>query len=926
MLNCSGSISRKEDRAMQSKWWALVLSAGMFGTALAQTPTVAACEAEHSTVLQAAAPLPKEFLSARAAWLDERHLRWAGVPQDGRYWLLHAPSPTITLAAGAPARGAQNAVRLEPTQPLPPSPALQRFSHISAGATLRVPADVVSDLRAWHRGQLMLVRTDAQDRVLQATRVQAAGALDALYASAERTTDLGVTVSARRTAFALWAPTAQRVWLCLYPDARTKAQQVLALRADASGVWRGALPGDRSGRYYRYVVDVQVPSTGRVRNWVTDPYSVSLSADSQRSYIADLNSATLKPAGWDAQPLPTRVAHATDMVIYELHVRDFSAQDSSVREAWRGKYLAFTEPQSRGVQHLRALSEAGLTDVHLLPVFDLATVPERGCATPKVPQGAPDSDVQQTTVMAAARGDCYNWGYDPWHFNAPEGSFATEADDGAVRIRELRSMILALHRMNLRVGMDVVYNHTTASGQNAKSVLDRIVPGYYQRLNGEGQVEMSTCCDNTATEHRMMAKLMIDSAVLWARHHKIDSFRFDLMGHQPREAMERLQRAVNQVTGRRIDLIGEGWNFGEVADGKRFVQASQKSLNGSGIGTFSDRGRDAARGGGQFGSPDDYVREQGWLNGLHFDPNELGGAATKQQLMHAADVLRAGLAGTQQNYELHTSRGEKLPLSQLDYNGQGAGYASQPSEVVNYVENHDNQTLFDANVQKLPKGTSREDRARVQTLGAALVAFSQGVAYFHAGQEVLRSKNLDRNSYDSGDWFNRLDLSYQSNFFGTGLPPAQDNRAHWPLMQPLLAQAQAIAPTPAEIRFTRDAFLDLLRIRASSSLFRLRSAEDVQKRLRFHNTGPSQEPTLIVGELDGQGLVGANFRRIVYLLNADKKVRSASVPALAGQSLDLHPVHQASTAADHVAAQATFSSAQGQFTVPARTAVVFVQR
>src|SRR5690606_2636963 len=154
---------------------------------------------------------------------------------------------------------------------------------------------------------------------------------------------------------------------------------------------------------------------------------------------------------------------------------------------------------------------------------------------------------------------------------------------------------------------------TSASGQDGKSVLDRIVPGYYHRLDGAGDVTRSTCCENTATEHAMMARLMIDSAVLWVKHYGIDSFRFDLVGHQPPEAMERLQDAVDATAGRRIQLIGEGWNFGEVADGARFVQASQDSLAGSGIGTFSDRARDALRGGGPTDSGLALLREQGWL-------------------------------------------------------------------------------------------------------------------------------------------------------------------------------------------------------------------------------------------------------------------------------------------------------------------------
>ena len=208
-------------------------------------------------------------------------------------------------------------------------------------------------------------------------------------------------------------------------------------------------------------------------------------------------------------------------------------------------------------------------------------------------------------------------------------------------------------------------------------------------------------------------------------------------------------------------------------------------------------------------------------------------------------------------------------------------------------------------------------------LGNAIVAFSQGIAYFHAGQEILRSKSLDRNSYDSGDWFNRIDWSLQDNFFGSGLPPANDNREHWPLMQPLLADA-SIKPTAADIRFARDAFLDLLRIRASSSLFRLRTADEVARRLKFPNTGPAQVPTVVAGHLDGSGLAGAGFKELLYLVNVDKVAHTLTIDALKGRPFTLHPVHAAPTAGDARAGAARFAAEQGAFTVPARTAVVFV--
>ena len=225
---------------------------------------------------------------------------------------------------------------------------------------------------------------------------------------------------------------------------------------------------------------------------------------------------------------------------------------------------------------------------------------------------------------------------------------------------------------------------------------------------------------------------------------------------------------------------------------------------------------------------------------------------------------------------------------------------------------------------KLPLSTSAADRARVQVLALATTAFSQGVAYFHAGVDILRSKSMDGNSFDSGDWFNRLDWSYQGNHFGTGLPPAGDNQALWPLIAPRLADAR-LKPAPADIAFARDAFRDLLRIRASSRLFSLATADEVQRRLRFHDTGPAQNPVLVAGELDGRGLPGAGFQRVLYLLNTSPAAQTLGIASARGQPWVLHPVHRARQAADQVAArQSAFDRSQGRFTVPPRTAVVFV--
>ena len=886
----------------------------------------AACDAGNAaTVLHPAAEPARD---ARAYWLDRSLIQWPGAKTDGaaRFRLYHSASARLRAAVGRPVSGADGHLGLQQVKVEMTATLAERFKFIGEGPRLLLDAAHAAALPALLRGQLLLVREDDAGRVLDATALQTPGALDDLYAAAENAA-LGVHRHGQpaisedfATRFALWAPTARAVAVCLYAD----STQALPARADdTTGVWTLDMPGVMHGQRYAFLVDVFVPGIGIVRNRVTDPYSVGLTTDSRRSVVLDLDHPTTQPAGWVGASRPPALTSSTDMTIYELHVRDFSIGDRTVRPAWRGKYLAFTESDAAGMRHLRALGQAGITDVHLLPVFDIATVPERGCVTPKIPAAAPDSDAQQAASSAVAAKDCFNWGYDPYHFNAPEGSYATDADDGAGRVREFRAMVQALHAAGLRVGMDVVYNHTTSSGQAPTSVLDRIVPGYYQRLDADGKVERSTCCDNTATEHRMMAKLMIESAALWAKHYRIDSFRFDLMGHQPRAAMERLQHAVDTAAGRHIDLIGEGWNFGEIADGARFVQASQRSLNDSGIATFSDRARDALRGGGCCDSGE-ALMAQGLISGLHYAPNAL--SAGKDQsvaLLRAADMARIGLAGTLHDVRMTTFEGEDKRIADIDYAGQPAGYAAQPGEVVNYVENHDNPTLFDILALKLPRDTTREDRARVQLLGAAFVSFSQGIAYYHAGMEVLRSKSLDRNSFDSGDWFNRLDWTYTDNGFGAGLPPSRDNGKDWALLKPVLADG-SIKPRPEDIVWMRDAFNDLLRIRASSTLFRMRSSADVQQRLAFRNVGPDQNPMVIAVHLDGLGYVGAGFREILYFINVSPEAQTLVIREEAGKAYVLHPVQRDPRATDARPKAARADARDGRFMIPPRTAMVFV--
>lgn len=933
---------------MISAWVMLSLGLGsaQASNGVTRDELLAACNGEaHFKLLEAHA----EQTSAKAAWLDARHILWPGAPEAARYQLQAVGAIDVGVAptgsVSAPVRSTRSETRVDLAVqgPFKDAPG-GRFAWLGAGLRLALPE--IAPTADLLRDRLILVALDADGKPVARTRVQVAGALDALYAAAAEPLGFGplwsATARSAKGAYAslrLWAPTARNVSLCLYPDAQKPASELLPMKWEpASGSWFAAPARAVAGRTYTFLVEVEVPGVGRVLNRVTDPYSVSLTADSRRSVLLDLNAPGLKPSGWDGgkrTPALERVRNATDMVIYELHVRDFSISDASVPAALRGKYGAFTQMQTAGMKHLAALSQAGLTDVHLLPVFDIASIPERGCKPGPSPQkrAAADNVALQKAALEAAAGDCFNWGYDPFHFNAPEGSYASNAEDGAVRVREFRSMVQALNRVGLRVGMDVVYNHTNSSGQDARSVLDRIVPGYYHRLDAEGKVTRSTCCENTATEHRMMAKLMIDSVVLWATQYRIDSFRFDLMGHQPREAMERLQKQVNAAVGRPVQLIGEGWNFGEVENGARFVQASQLSLPGSGIATFSDRARDGARGGGHGDSGEAMVLRQGWLNGLGDAPNALvqtkGDTARRRaELLQSADLLRVGLAGSIAGIRITDHSGQSKRLEEIRYANQPAGYVREPGEVVNYVENHDNHTLWDLNALKLPATVSARDRAHVQMLGAALVAFSQGIAYFHAGQDILRSKSLDGNSFDSGDVFNRLDFSYRDNGFGIGLPPARDNEANWAVSRAALGIPSA-RPSPEDIAFARDHFRDLLKIRASTPLFRLSSAAEIEQRLSFPNSGADQNPLVLVGHLDGEAggaLPGNSFKAVLYAINTGSSAQTVAVGKLKGRGWQLHPVHRAPKAADQMPAkEARLDEVAGTVTVPSRTAVVWVR-
>ncbi|QZL06322.1 pullulanase-type alpha-1,6-glucosidase [Streptomyces sp. BHT-5-2] len=840
---------------------------------------------------------------AEAQWIDRATVVWKGAQRaDAR------------LEFGEPGHPAGR-IRLTPGTLTPAERAA--YPHLAGYPAFTVdPRDRALAATALRQRLTATQRTPDGPHT---TGVQIPGVLDDLYGARARHAALGPVFHRGVPTLSVWAPTARTVALEL------AGRRVPMHRDEATGVWSAR--GDRhwTGKPYRYLVTVWAPDAGRtVTNAVTDPYATALTTDSARSLVVDLADPELAPKGWaqlrKPAPVPLRRAR-----IQELHIRDFSIADPTSRHP--GQYLAFTDTGSAGMRHLRALAAAGTTHVHLLPAFDFASVPER-----RADQQRPDCDLsalpadsarQQECVARTADRDGYNWGYDPLHYTVPEGSYASDPD-GTARTVEFRRMVQGLNGIGLRTVMDVVYNHTAASGQDdPHSVLDRIVPGYYHRLLDDGTVATSTCCAGTAPEHTMMGRLVVDSVVTWARQYKVDGFRFDLMGHHPkanilavRKALDALTPARDGVDGKSIVLYGEGWNFGEAADDARFVQATQRNMAGTGIATFSDRARDAVRGGSPF---DADPRVQGFASGLFTDTNSSPANgnpdAQRARLLHYQDLIKLGLTGNLADYTFTDTTGRRVKGSQIDYNGAPAGYAAAPGDALAYADAHDNETLYDALAYKLPQATSPADRARTQVVALATAALSQGPALSQAGTDLLRSKSLDRNSFNSGDWFNALhwtctDGTRDGNGFGRGLPPAADNKDKWPYAEPLLADP-ALRPDCATRTAASAAYRDLLRIHAAEPAFGLSTAAAVQSALSFPLSGPDETP----------GVLTMRLADLVVVFNATPRRQTQTVPALAGRPYTLHP--RQAHGADRITATAAYDRASGTFTVPPRTVAVF---
>ena len=817
---------------------------------------------------------------------------------------------------------------------------LAKYPQLSGYTVLQLPENTqLSTIQTALKGQLAFSATGSGGAVAYATGIQIAGVLDDLYYYPGK---LGVVFHHREDEWRdwdddyggavklkVWAPTAQNVTLQIFNHEADTTPSATVQMHEHDGVWVAKGPAEWKNKYYLYSVQVWVPADGAVdTNMTTDPYSIDIALNGTKSRITDLDSWETKPAGWDFSFSPP-LKSFSDMSVYELHIRDFSVNDNTVPVAHRGFYEAFEDRDSNGMRHLRTLADKGLKAVHILPSFHIASVNEDK-TTWIIPTGLaqypPAGQQQQAAVTASQTSPAYNWGYDPVHYMTPAGNYAINPTN---RVLEYRGMVDGLHKAGLRVVQDVVFNHTNAAGEGPNSNLDEVVPGYYHRLDANGNLETGSCCPDTAAEHRMMEKLIIDTLVLNAREYKIDGFRFDILSFMFTYDVADIQQALRALTferdgvdGSKIYLYGEGFNFGDTQNNQIGPNASQVNLYGFGVGTFNDRIRDGIHG----GSPFTDERVQGFATGLFTDSSDyttgtLTPSAQQAQLLQYSDWIDVGLAGNLRDFSFVDSAGATVTGAQVNYNGQPTGYTKNTYEAVNYASVHDNQDLFDQVQLKSNLSDSIATRARRQIMGMSLVTLGEGVPFYQAGDDLLRSKDMDQNSYNSGDWFNKIDWSGQTANWGIGLPIASQNQSQWPIMTPLLNNA-AYTPLPANIAYSEAAFQELLEIRYSSELFRMSTLAEVQKNLTFLNTGQKQTPGLIVMKLDANGGSYGPYRHVVVVFNATNAAVKFTDARLKGLGLKLHPVQKGSS--DAVTRESTFDSAQGTASVGALTTAVFV--
>ena len=501
--------------------------------------------------------------------------------------------------------------------------------------------------------------------------------------------DLGAVINGDSTTFKVWAPTASKVVLNLFErgDEVDAYKSVEMTRGD-KGVW-SYTEACGHGTYYTYTVTTAVGTQEAV-----DPYAKAAGLNGNRGMVVDLSLTD--PEGWEGDTLANPITNYSQAIIWEVHVRDFSNKIATSQ--YKGKYLAFTEEglvnehgQPVGIDYLKTL---GITHVHLLPVYDYATVNE----------AEPDAQ--------------FNWGYDPKNYNVPEGGYSTDPYNGEVRIKEFKQMVMALHKAGIGVVMDMVYNHT----YDANSSFNRIVPYYYYRYTNTGANSSASGCGNdTASERYMYGKFMVESTSYWVDEYKLDGLRFDLMGLHDLATMQRVESGVHTINPNAI-IYGEGWNMGATIDGSK--QANQSNISEivptgdaiGGIAVFNDVIRDGLK-----GSVFDKTA-QGYINGA--------ARLTMPKIIF-------GIMGGQ---------------------GIGQGWSVKDGMVVNYMSAHDNNTLWDKLLLSNPNH-SEDQRNEMNNLGAAIIMMSRGAAFWQAGEEMLRTKDGDENSYKSSDEINNIDWS-----------------------------------------------------------------------------------------------------------------------------------------------------------------------
>lgn len=879
-------------------------------------------------------PQPVDIEGRAAHWLDANTLLW-DVPETVTTVKLHY-SANAELETSLEDGLNGTAVELEMA---------------SLSEEQQSIAPHLNDLMAWYgewndddaksvlTTQAVLGGYDSEGKLVAATGVQMANVIDQLYTTSDEDANeaaLGAVYTENGITAAVWAPTAQNVRLLTFNDNKTQANAFDMVREEVSGVWRYE-GGDELDRVlYRYEINVYHPNTDKIETLqVTDPYSVSLSTNGRFSRFVNLTDDDLKPESWDMHAIPT-ITNPEDAVIYEGHIRDFSARDTSTSAANRGKYLAFTEEDTAPVMHLQKMVEAGVTHFHVLPANDIATIDEDpgetidlydtvGALCRLIDEDEADVCTQRGAderlidvynsydpLSEAAKAqqltndlrsvDTFNWGYDPHHFNAPEGSYASSAE-GVERIIEMRAMVQALHEIGLRVALDVVYNHTNASGVFPKSVLDKVVPGYYHRYTLDaGDIVRETCCDDTEPRNVMMEKFMHDSLIMWTEQYKYDAFRFDIMSQATKDTMVRLRDAVQSIDPDNY-FYGEGWTKNDSSYGG-YEQANQLNMAGTEIGTYNDRIREAIR------------------QGAIFNPDS-------DDLLSAQDRVKMGMAGTLADYVLNTSGGSDSPTSSL------GGYGHDPADIINYVSKHDNETLWDQFNYTLPMDISLAERVRAQNIGLGIPVLSQGIPFLQMGGDMLRSKSMDRNSYDSGDWFNYVDFTYAVNNWNVGLPPAQDNEARWNEMGDFIYSPDRAA-SMTDIEFATTVFQELVSIRRDSPLFRLTSAQAIIDRVGFHNLGARQQRGLIAMSIDDGITPDSDLMledldpmndALMVVVNSGYEEKSITVNT--ATDFELHMTHMNSVDATVRGAYFTEGSGDdegnGTFTVPALTMAVFVK-